>query len=182
MLGKREDGFYEIATLIQAISFGDILIFEPDEKERLTTSNPRLPCDKNNLIIRALRLFQNWIHDASTHRLEKHIPIRRRIGRGQWQRCYYALGLNKMSGLSIKKSVLSTWAGELSSDAPSFFSSGTAFVTGKGEIVENLTPFYRDLITGMLSHRVEKVISQHGPSTIAYVLINTLSLHEIQQS
>jgi len=142
VLGKREDGFHEIASLMQAISLGDVLTFEESHQDRLTTSDPELPCDASNFITRAVQLFKRKTSFRGTFHIhaEKNIPREGGLGGGSGNIATTLWALNQISGLEIAEETLRKWAGELSSDAPFFFSSGTAYVRGRGEIVENREP------------------------------------------
>jgi len=142
VLNKRRDGFHEIASLMQAISLGDVLTFKESKKPLLTTSHPSLPCDEANHVTQALKLFQKktgYLQPFHIH-IEKHIPIGGGLGGGSSNVATTLWALNRLSGLSIEENLLRKWAGNISSDAPFFFSSGTAFIRGRGEIVEELAP------------------------------------------
>jgi 4-diphosphocytidyl-2-C-methyl-D-erythritol kinase len=142
VLHKRDDGFHEIASLMQAISLGDTLTFEENSHELLTTSDPHLSCDESNTITQALRLFQKktgYLKSLRIH-VEKQTPMEGGLGGGSSNVATTLWALNTLSGLAIEEETLRKWAGEISSDAPFFFSSGTAFTTGRGEIVENMSP------------------------------------------
>ncbi len=127
---------------MQAISFGDTLHFELSEKDTFTCTDPTLPTDDTNFITRARNLFRektDFTQPVAIH-LEKKIPIEGGLGGGSSNIATTLWGLNKLSNLNIDTSTLSSWAGEISSDAPFFFSLGTAHVTGRGEKVEPLEP------------------------------------------
>src|SRR5262245_45690168 len=60
ILGRREDGFHEIDTLITPISLADELFIEPNESERglsFSSDDPSLPTDEENLVVRAAHRF-----------------------------------------------------------------------------------------------------------------------------
>ncbi|MBF5058578.1 4-(cytidine 5'-diphospho)-2-C-methyl-D-erythritol kinase [Candidatus Neptunochlamydia vexilliferae] len=142
VLKKRTDGFHEIASLMQAISFGDTLHFEVSDKDTFTCTDPSLPTDETNFVPRARTLFRektSFIQPIAIH-LEKKVPIEGGLGGGSSNIATTLWALNQLSGLHIDEGTLSSWAGELSSDAPFFFSWGTANVTGRGEKVEPLKP------------------------------------------
>ncbi len=127
---------------MQAISFGESLTFELSERDRLTTSDPKLPCDESNLINRALTTFREktgYRRPLHIH-AEKQIPQEAGLGGGSGNCATTLFALNQLSGLAIDEERLREWAGEISSDAPFFFSSGSAFATGRGELIESLTP------------------------------------------
>ena len=62
VLGKREDGYHEIFSLMERVSLFDTLYFRPISVPRieLKTNCPFLPTDKSNLIYRAASLFLSY--------------------------------------------------------------------------------------------------------------------------
>lgn len=139
VLGRRPDGFHEVATLMQAISLGDTLFVQPSTKESLTCTDPALPCGPSNLILKAARLFQeksNTEIKCEFH-LIKRTPIEAGLGGGSSNAATVLYALNQLTGNKIEIETLKNWAASLGSDVPFFFSNGTAYCTGKGEqIVE----------------------------------------------
>ena len=61
VLGKRPDGFHELATLLLAIRRHDTLRFkeDPSGRLRLTCNRPELSTGPDNLVLRAARLLQD---------------------------------------------------------------------------------------------------------------------------
>jgi len=57
VLGKRHDGYHEIASVMQAISLCDILAFEPRDHIQLASDVAEL-VSPNNLVYKAARLMQ----------------------------------------------------------------------------------------------------------------------------
>ena len=57
VLGKRHDGYHEIASVMQAISLCDILAFEPHDRIQLACDVAEL-VSPNNLVYKAARLMQ----------------------------------------------------------------------------------------------------------------------------
>ena len=53
VLGKRPDGYHEIATVMQAVDLFDRLTVETADVISLETSDPGVPTDDGNLVIRA---------------------------------------------------------------------------------------------------------------------------------
>lgn len=148
VLEKRADGFHEIASLMQAISFYDILYFECGETDRLTCSDPKIPLGKGNFIHQACILFREktgYDIPLSIH-LEKKVPTQGGLGGGSGNVATTLWALKELSGLPITEEILQSWAGEISSDAPFFFSSGTAYSTGRGEKIETLSPLPRQTL------------------------------------
>jgi len=53
--GRRADGYHEISTVFQTITLHDRLTFElkPDEGIEIVCSDPDIPTDEGNLVVRA---------------------------------------------------------------------------------------------------------------------------------
>jgi 4-diphosphocytidyl-2-C-methyl-D-erythritol kinase len=140
VLHLRQDGYREIASLFQTISLGDDLVFRKNgSHDQLTTDEPTLPCDTHNLIWKALMLFRSRVKkdfSVSIH-LVKRIPIGAGLGGGSSNAATALWGLNLLHGKPVPEETLRNWAAELGSDVPFFFSQGTAYCTGRGEIVES---------------------------------------------
>src|SRR3970040_781586 len=78
ILGKRTDGYHEIETVMQEISLFDYIYFENYDKDVVfNCSDPKLPAGEDNLILKAVRLFQkeSKIFRGVKIYLDKKIPI-----------------------------------------------------------------------------------------------------------
>lgn len=138
---KREDGYHELASLFQTISLGDTLQFVLSDKDVLHVKGPFVIVG-TNLVQKALDLFRAKsglkFHVAIT--LEKQIPLQAGLGGGSSNAATTLWGLNEILGRPVGEADLIEWSKELGSDATFFFSTGTAYCTGRGEIVRALPP------------------------------------------
>ncbi|KAM1040900.1 hypothetical protein FF1_030169 [Malus domestica] len=143
--GKREDGFHDLASLFHVISLGDVIKFSlsPSKtKDRLSTNVSGVPLDDRNLIIKALNLYRKktgsnnffWIH------LDKKVPTGAGLGGGSSNAATALWAANQFSGLLATEKELQEWSSEIGSDVPFFFSQGAAYCTGRGEVVQNISP------------------------------------------
>ncbi|MEM8727499.1 MAG: 4-(cytidine 5'-diphospho)-2-C-methyl-D-erythritol kinase [Chlamydiota bacterium] len=142
VLDKRRDGLHQIASLMQAVSLGDTLRFEPSDRDRLTCSDPAIPVNEKNFIHQARALFRKktGFNTPIAIDVEKRIPAEGGFGGGSGNIATTLWAFNRMSRMNIDEKTLRIWAGEISSDAPFFFSTGTAYTTGYGEKVVALPP------------------------------------------
>lgn len=140
VLYKREDGFHEIASLYQAISLGDTLTVSVAEKDRLTCSHSNVPCDGSNLISKALVAYRRETgHQFNVHvHVEKKVPMQAGLGGGSSNAATAMWAFNALSPQPVPEESLCQWVGSFSSDAPFFFSQGTAYCRGRGERIENV--------------------------------------------
>ena len=144
VLGKRPDGYHEIATVMQEVSLFDYLKFEERRKGiELRISSGSFPAaaglstGPDNLIYKAAALIKRYAGVASGVRitLQKNIPIGGGLGGGSSNAAYTLKGLNRLWKLGLAESELSLLAGEIGSDVPFFIYGRTALCKGRGEIV-----------------------------------------------
>lgn len=123
--GKRPDGYHDIETLFQTISLHDELTFERAERLSLTCSDPSIPTDERNLVIRAAQA----IGVTARIHLEKRIPAGGGLGGGSSD----AAAVLKTFDRKDPQIALS-----LGSDVPFFLQGGTAYAAGRGEKIQAL--------------------------------------------
>ncbi|HHT9129449.1 MAG TPA: 4-(cytidine 5'-diphospho)-2-C-methyl-D-erythritol kinase [Candidatus Brocadiaceae bacterium] len=141
ILGKRPDGYHEIETVMQEISLFDHIYIENSDKEiEFTCSNSKLPIGEDNLVLKAVRLFQkeSKIFRGVKIYLDKNIPISAGLGGGSSDAVATLLGLNKLWQVGYDEKKLMSLAGKLGSDTPFFVIGNTAICKGRGEVV---TPY-----------------------------------------
>ncbi len=139
VLGKREDGFHEIETLMVRLpGLHDVITVEDAGEFDFECDDPSLTSGEDNLVVRAVRLFER--HSGRTCRvkvrLEKRIPHGAGLGGGSSDAAAMLLALDRMSGMEIGTAKLAEWASELGSDVAFFTGSGPARCRGRGEILE----------------------------------------------
>jgi 4-diphosphocytidyl-2-C-methyl-D-erythritol kinase len=138
ILRKREDGYHEIETVFARVNPFDEINLELDSKISMTSNEINLPIDGANLCIRAANLLQqqSGITKGAKISLIKNIPIGAGLGGGSSDAASTLIGLVKLWDLKISEEKLCSIALELGSDVPYFLKTGTAFATGRGEILE----------------------------------------------
>ncbi len=141
VLGKRLDGYHEIASVMQAISLCDVLTFDNGHDIRLACDVAEL-ASPSNLVYRAARLMQGLARGRRgvSISLRKGIPLAGGLGGGSSDAAAAMQALNEMWGVNLPLRRLTELAARLGSDVP-FFVSGhpTALATGRGEEVEALS-------------------------------------------
>jgi 4-diphosphocytidyl-2-C-methyl-D-erythritol kinase len=140
VLGKRGDGYHEIATVLQAVDLFDRLTVDPDETLSLNTDDPELPTDDGNLVMRAARLLQKaaGVDRGARLRLHKRIPVAAGLGGGSSDAAAALTGLNRLWGLRWPRPRLQELAVELGMDVPFFLGTGRAVARGRGEQLATL--------------------------------------------
>jgi len=139
VLGRREDGFHEIVTLLQTISLQDTLSFEPlDDGVELACNDPKIPLDENNLIVKAARALQDELRIKHGARIElrKSIPMGGGLGGGSSNAAVALIGLSRLWSPEVSIHKLHEVAAAIGSDVPFFLQGGTALATGTGTKIE----------------------------------------------
>lgn len=130
--GRRADGFHDLETVFQAVSLYDTLTFTPAETLTLTCDDPSIPTDGTNLVLRAARAL--GAPPVAIH-LGKRIPAGGGLGGGSSNAATTLVTLARMFALNTP---LAELALSLGSDVPFFLAGGTAYATGRGEVLTAL--------------------------------------------
>jgi 4-diphosphocytidyl-2-C-methyl-D-erythritol kinase len=140
VLGKRADGYHEIATVMQAVNLSDRLVIEDADGLELRVTTPGLPGDTTNLAARAARALAEAAGATRGARitLEKRIPLAAGLGGGSSDAAAVLLGLNRLWGLRWSLPKLVEVATGLGMDVPFFLRGGAALGRGRGEQLEPL--------------------------------------------
>lgn len=142
IIKRRPDGYHELASLFQTVNLCDILTYELSDltRDRMTCTNPSLPTNNQNLVLKAASLFRQktGLKCYVDVHLEKRIPHEAGLGGGSSNAATTLWALNEITGRPASLEQLIAWAGEIGSDVPFFLSSGTAYCTGRGEIVRSV--------------------------------------------
>ena len=184
VLGKRPDGYHEVHTILHTLDLCDQLTFEitpPTQGFHLYCSDPLLPSDETNLVLRAVKLMEPYFPNALglAITLEKHIPSNAGLGGGSSDAAITLLALNDLLNLKLPLSVLSSMAAQLGSDVPFFLWGGTALCTGRGERVEPLA-LEGSLILVLTSYRnVRKLSTGEVYKNLAPLLTQPLNSDRI---
>ena len=128
VLGKRPDGFHEIATLMVAIRLMDTLIFKEEPDLRLGCNRPDLSTGPDNLVLRAARLLaeRTGCTKGAHIRLVKRIPMAAGLAGGSTDAAATLWGLNRLWKLGLSRDELAGMGAELGSDIPFFFHAPAA--------------------------------------------------------
>jgi len=140
VVGRRPDGYHELASVMQEIELADTLVLEPAEDISLVVDPPVVPAGEDNLVLQAARLLQEYggVRRGAALRLRKRIPVGAGLGGGSADAAAALKGLNRLWRLGLDPGTLAELGARLGSDIPFCLTGGTALVTGRGEVVEPL--------------------------------------------
>ncbi|MBI4235943.1 MAG: 4-(cytidine 5'-diphospho)-2-C-methyl-D-erythritol kinase [Chloroflexi bacterium] len=144
VLGRREDGYHEVATVLQALSLADELSVEPADGLSLVCDEPSL-AGPDNLVLQAaesLRRETGVSRQVGTRiTLIKRIPIAAGLGGGSADAAAALLALDRFWGTHLALADLARLGASIGSDVPFFLAgAGTALAEGRGARVTPLRP------------------------------------------
>ncbi|MBE3592107.1 MAG: 4-(cytidine 5'-diphospho)-2-C-methyl-D-erythritol kinase [Thermoanaerobacter sp.] len=140
VLGKREDGYHEISTIMQSIDLADILEFEKSDAIEILCDNPKVPVGEDNLIVKVINLLKEKYQkkEGILVRLNKKIPLAAGLAGGSADAAATIVALDKLWNLNMSKEEKKEIALKVGTDVPFCLEGGTKLAKGIGEIFENL--------------------------------------------
>ena len=142
VIGKREDGFHELAMIMQNIDLSDFLELEINNEGliKLETDCSELSISSDNLIVKSANLLRKKsnIEYGANIFLRKNIPIGAGLAGGSSNAAATLIGLNKLWNLNLDNKTLCSLSSKLGSDIPFFINGGIQLCFGRGEILEKL--------------------------------------------
>jgi 4-diphosphocytidyl-2-C-methyl-D-erythritol kinase len=102
IIRKREDGFHDLASLFQAIGFGDTLELTtiPGDRDEFECNMEGVPVDDSNLVLRALKLMRENSGKKQYFKanLIKQVPAQAGLGGGSANAATAMWGANELMG------------------------------------------------------------------------------------
>lgn len=142
VLGKREDGYHRLASVMQTIALHDTLHIQVNDDGAIS-----FDCDvaelrtDDNLALRAARLLADTAPDRQLGagiELRKEVPTQAGLGGGSSDGARVLTAMNTLWRLDLPTERLEALAARLGSDVPFFVRGGTALIEGRGEYVTPL--------------------------------------------
>jgi 4-diphosphocytidyl-2-C-methyl-D-erythritol kinase len=142
VLGKRDDGYHQIDTILQTISLHDDLMFvrREDGDVLLHCDAVGIPTDHTNLVLRAAAALKSCSQRTlgADIFLTKRIPAKAGLGGASSNAAVTLLALNSLWQLVLSTARLKEIGSQIGSDVPFFFYGGTARAEGTGTEVSAL--------------------------------------------
>ncbi len=141
VLGRRDDGYHLLATLMQKLDLNDFIEIEAVTGTiSLHCPDSDLPCNSENIALRAAHLFfstyENILPAGCGARiaLYKRIPIAAGLGGGSSDAAAVLVGLDKLYQTGIPRDELAVIGLRLGADVPLFiYDWPVAWATGIGD-------------------------------------------------
>lgn len=150
VLGRREDGFHELETIMSSVSLFDTLRFKPRADSEIVLRNKpsatqrggsmEIPLDESNLIYHAIDKIRARLNTSNGMDVwvTKRIPVRAGLGGASSNAAGALVAANHLYKGKLGLNELRAIASELGSDVPFFLTGGMAKCTGRGEHVTSV--------------------------------------------
>jgi 4-diphosphocytidyl-2-C-methyl-D-erythritol kinase len=143
VLGRREDGYHDIETLLLPTSLADHVRVEPSEELSVIVEGSAaagLPRGDANLALRAARALAAEAGDTGPGgariTIDKRIPVAAGLGGGSADAAATLLLLDQLWSTGLGRDGLARLAAEVGSDVPALLLGEPAYAHGRGERVE----------------------------------------------
>lgn len=145
ILRKREDGYHDLAMVMQSVSLADEVALTLTEAPgiRCESNVPGLPLDERNLAVKAaLAFFRETGRPASglRIRLQKRIPSCAGMAGGSSDAAAVLRGLRALLAPELSLEELERISACIGSDVPYCVRGTTALAEGRGERLTELSP------------------------------------------
>lgn len=184
----QADGYHPLQTVFQSIALHDSLHITPRKGPLvLTCSDPAVPVDDRNLVVRAARALWQALgrsgepSGAAIH-LTKHVPAQAGLGGGSSDAASTLSALASLWQPRGPQPDLARIAAGLGSDVPYFLMGGTALGLGRGEDLyplQDLPPFHVVLalpVFGVSTADAYRWFDEDGAGTGAAQLVGNRSV------
>ncbi len=142
VLGKRDDGYHEIRTIMQRVNLYDEVELALTHKGiTLDCDSPEVPRGRANLAYRAAELFleSTGVKTGVEIFIRKSIPLAAGLGGGSSNAATVLMGLRDLLELRLTDRELLRWSTALGADVPFFIFKGPALAEGIGEKLKKIT-------------------------------------------
>mgnify|MGYP002630466043 CR=1 FL=1 len=140
VIGRRDDGFHEVRTVLQAIDLADLLEIKEAPEISLTVEPEGVVPVEGNLVVRAANALREalGVSTGAAITLRKRIPVAAGLGGGSSDAAATLQGLRMLWGIDCDLTLIDRIAASLGADVPFFLRGGTAVGSGRGDVLELL--------------------------------------------
>ena len=144
VLFKRDDDYHELEMIMSSVDLADYLTFTPLEENKIEvyTNKAFLPVDRRNHVYQIIKLVKDryGIRTGMLVEIEKKIPVAAGLGGGSTDAAATLRALNRIWKLGMTLDEMIELGMCVGTDVPYSIIGGTAFVSGRGEIVTPIKP------------------------------------------
>lgn len=143
VLGKRDDGYHDIKTVMQTISLRDDIEIDVGTGKpwKLVCNKEGIPCDERNLAWKAAKVYCDTMNkdpNGLEIRITKRIPSQAGLAGGSADAAAVLRALNCHFGSPLSIWALAELGAQVGSDVPFCVVGGTVMCEGRGERMRKL--------------------------------------------
>lgn len=140
VLERLDTGYHNIETGFCFLEWADRFEISPSSRNSLSLTNPAIPVDNSNLIVKAISFLEKeaGLKDKFSINVEKKIPAGAGLGGGSSNAATTLRIINKVANLGLNTSDLMELGKKLGADVPFFVNGTPGFATGLGTEIEPL--------------------------------------------
>ena len=142
VLGRRDDGYHDVETVILPLELHDLVTVEPAEELEVVVTGER--ADEltshggESLVARAAHAWSSTAGVGAPRAritVDKRIPVAAGLGGGSADAAAAILALDELHGTALGPDALSEVAAVVGSDVPALMLGGPVFAEGRGDRV-----------------------------------------------
>ncbi|MBQ3265879.1 MAG: 4-(cytidine 5'-diphospho)-2-C-methyl-D-erythritol kinase [Ruminococcus sp.] len=145
IVGRRADGYHDVAMVMQAVSLYDTVTVETTDGEGegievCCPAYPDVPCDDSNIVCKAAKaFFQTGIAPKPLKiTIDKVIPTQAGLAGGSSDGAAVVLALNRLFDAGLTMDEMADICARFGSDVPFCLLGGTMLATGTGTTLKKL--------------------------------------------
>lgn len=149
IVGKRPDGYHDVAMVMQAVSLYDTITVsdevspEADNEITVTCNVAGIPTDDRNIVCKATKAFFNYC-DIEPKKIsidiDKMIPHEAGLAGGSTDAAAVILALNRIFDAKLSEKQMCEIGEKIGADVPFCIVGGTKLATGTGTTMEKVAP------------------------------------------
>ncbi len=143
VLGKRDNGYHDVAMIMQTVGVFDLLIIDKTAFDITVTTNLKyVPSNEKNIAYKAAVEFFKYtrLHGGVKIRIKKNIPVAAGLAGGSGNAAAVLCAMNVLYNANLSYEELCGIGAKLGADVPYCLDGGTCLAEGIGEKLTRLAP------------------------------------------
>ena len=149
VLGKLENGYHEIKSIMQTVNLFDLVVVDKTESGiDIKTNLKFLPTNEKNIAYKAAKLFfeTTGISGGARILIHKNIPVAAGLAGGSGNAAAVLVALNYLFNAYLSEEELCRIGEKLGADVPYCIVGGTVLCGGIGEKLEPIQPLKKHIV------------------------------------
>lgn len=137
IIGKRQDGYHNIKTLMHSVDLSDVLHFSKSDEIKISSNFDQLPNDKTNIIYKCINAIREYsdCSGALNCTVQKNIPMQAGLAGGSADGAAVLYAYNKIYDLGYSTETLAKIGAKVGADIPFLLYGGCALCEGIGDVI-----------------------------------------------